>query len=423
MRLLATRFIVTLVVTLAAPAARAEELAVTVTPPALILDGRQEATVHAPGALRWATTVGRVEGTRFLPGPRREPGVAVIAAEDGAGRRGAARLRLVGRGGLKTHTSPGAEVTVIVAGVEFGPVKADRRGDAVVPGDVPPGEGHAIVVAVGREGHSTQRAVELPGASLPPGLLLAPAELAAGARGTITVFAVSEAGGWRKTSAAPPMLVLEDDALVAIGPPRAVEPGRWDQEIEARRVPEGRTALVAATLDGFPLETARIRVIAPRAPAPPAAAPELAFIVGARAGLATAFGPLLSFTVAAEAGVRRDALTLALEVALARGSSDTFREVAAPVTLDQLTVAAIARARLHPSFELLAGAGAAFGSTAQASESSLFLVAGAALLLPLGPGALVLDVRWAEARYDEFALRVDAPALGLVLTAGYRADL
>jgi len=57
------------------------------------------------------------------------------------------RIPLVGRTDMPITTDPGAEVVVELDGLRFGPVKANRRGKAQVPVEVPPGVEQARVLA------------------------------------------------------------------------------------------------------------------------------------------------------------------------------------------------------------------------------------------------------------------------------------
>jgi hypothetical protein len=57
------------------------------------------------------------------------------------------RIALVGRTDMPITTDPGAEVVVELDGLRFGPVKANRRGKALVPVEVPPGVEQARVLA------------------------------------------------------------------------------------------------------------------------------------------------------------------------------------------------------------------------------------------------------------------------------------
>lgn len=57
------------------------------------------------------------------------------------------RIPLLGRTTLDVTTSPGAEVVVEIAGTRFGPARANARGQASVPVEVPPGAKVARVLA------------------------------------------------------------------------------------------------------------------------------------------------------------------------------------------------------------------------------------------------------------------------------------
>ncbi len=70
------------------------------------------------------------------------------------------RIPLLGRTTLQVSTDPGAEVVIDLAGAHFGPAKADRRGRAQVPVEVPPGMKEAHVLAT-RGTLQTDRVVKL----------------------------------------------------------------------------------------------------------------------------------------------------------------------------------------------------------------------------------------------------------------------
>jgi hypothetical protein len=80
--------------------------------------------------------------------PQGPPEVAVVC------------IPLLGRTTLPVSTDPGAQVVIDIAGAHFGPVKADRRGRALVPVEVPPGVKEAHVLATRGE-LKTDRAVPL----------------------------------------------------------------------------------------------------------------------------------------------------------------------------------------------------------------------------------------------------------------------
>jgi hypothetical protein len=74
----------------------------------------------------------------YLPPPESYPQVAVIAAVAG-GELSWTALPLSGQGTAVVQTRPGAEISVEIGQRSFGPVKADKRGEAQVPVVVPPG--------------------------------------------------------------------------------------------------------------------------------------------------------------------------------------------------------------------------------------------------------------------------------------------
>jgi len=158
--------------------ARAAPSGVTVswTPERVVLgqDSRVTLEVRVPpdsGPVRGAASSGaftweRVEGGavrvfEWTPPPVRHPLVAVLAfwVEDGTppsdvtsagtGRSkvGIVRIPLLGKTRLDVSTAAGASVVVEVSSRRFGPVKADDKGRARVPVEVPPGVRAATVLA------------------------------------------------------------------------------------------------------------------------------------------------------------------------------------------------------------------------------------------------------------------------------------
>ncbi|NOJ95370.1 hypothetical protein HMI51_20815 [Corallococcus coralloides] len=150
---------------LGAAVARAEPPEVEATPGRVVLgeDVTVEVRVRVPkgaGPVRAAASSGTWERTRveggtervfhWTPPPVRYPLWAVLAfwVEDGrAPEVTTVLLPLLGRITLDVSTAPGAEVVVAVGEARFGPVKADGRGNAQVPVEVPPDATEARVLA------------------------------------------------------------------------------------------------------------------------------------------------------------------------------------------------------------------------------------------------------------------------------------
>ncbi|MCP3142171.1 hypothetical protein [Pyxidicoccus xibeiensis] len=151
-------------VALAAPAPSG--VTVSWTPARVVLgqDSEVELKVHVPpgsGPVRGAASSGsfdeeRMEGGpvrtfRWTPPAVRHPLVAVFAfwVEGPAAPSDVAILRvpLLGKTRLDVSTAAGASVVVEVGGSRFGPVRADGRGKARVPVEVPPGVRVARVLA------------------------------------------------------------------------------------------------------------------------------------------------------------------------------------------------------------------------------------------------------------------------------------
>jgi hypothetical protein len=447
--------VVATLVTGALAASQTDPLAIEVEPATVTAgsrDARARLRARAPDGrevdARWVTQIGRVEHGAWVPGDRRAPGLAVIAAAapDGNGEewRGASVVRFIGRGELPTHTEPGASVTVEVAGRIFGPVVADARGDARVTVEVPPGVAQAVVTATDPDGRSTARSVALPVVPGPAWVVLPPARLAGDARGVVTVFAVDERGGWRPITAPPPEVTVSGAGARPAGIPHAVAPGRWDVDVVADPQASDGEARVHVVLDGRALPDAVVPVAAAaraEAAAPGGAGvPAGTWLLGARAGVAASFGDLTSAAAGLDLVwlVRRD-VGLAFELGLAYGSGSTSHGIASDIAVSQiaLDVAAQLRVPLGRARVVLAGGiGTAFASTTRnfspgnagpmetvdTGFAPLFYL-GTGATFPLGPGEILVDVRWIEARFDPDRIHVEGTALGLCVAAGYRLRL
>ncbi|NPC83882.1 hypothetical protein HPC49_37420, partial [Pyxidicoccus fallax] len=157
-----------LLLLLAAPVALAAPSPVTASwsPERVVLgqDAQVTVEVHVPpgsGPVRGVASSGgftqdRVEGGevrtfQWTPPDVRHPLLAVLAfwLEGGTAPPEPAVLRipLLGKTRLDVSTAAGADVVVEVGGTRFGPVRADGRGRARVPVEVPPGVRVAQVLA------------------------------------------------------------------------------------------------------------------------------------------------------------------------------------------------------------------------------------------------------------------------------------
>jgi hypothetical protein len=94
---------------------------------------------------------GPVRTFQWTPPEVKHPLLAILAfwveVPQGPPEVAIVRLPLLGRTTLPISTDPGAEVVIEIAGSRFGPVKANRRGQAQVPVEVPPGVKSARVLA------------------------------------------------------------------------------------------------------------------------------------------------------------------------------------------------------------------------------------------------------------------------------------
>lgn len=119
--------------------------------------------LHGVAAVGALTRVGasndRTVKYRWRPPDIRYPMIAVLAfwsELDSANDVAVLRIPLIGRTDLKIATEPRAMVTVELQDRVFGPVRADRRGRASVPIEVPPNVRHARVLVDAGGNRSTR---------------------------------------------------------------------------------------------------------------------------------------------------------------------------------------------------------------------------------------------------------------------------
>ncbi len=188
---------------------------------------------------------------RYTPPDTRMPQVAIVAALDDAGAVvDWIALPLDGRPRVDTRTKPNARVSVRVAGVEFGPVQADRQGRATLTVIAPPGVADSTTVAADRLGNRTEAPLGL--GAPPPNRLLA---LCAPAR--VTVLSVDAAG---RPRAAP---IVAAAAAGVLGPLVERAPGRY--EAEFRLPPGGDPIAITARADDDAASRASCAVVPPPA--------------------------------------------------------------------------------------------------------------------------------------------------------------
>jgi hypothetical protein len=391
-------------------------LVVTTDPRVLVLAPGATARVAVPAGARVSASLGAVQDGVYDPGGRRAPGYAIVAAALG-GERAAAVMTLVGVGTLPTQTAPGARVVVRVGGRRFGPVVADAAGRAEIPVEVPPGEAFAVVEAAEAGGLKTAGGVPLPAPEFPLSVAVGPDDLEVGARGTITVFAITPAGAWRPVAAAPPEVAAAPPFRLA-GVPHAVAPGRWDVEVLAESPGEAEVVL---RLDGAAVAPVRVRAHAPPPPVPPAA---VTTFVGVRVGGGTSFGAATALGAAAEVCfLERRGAGVAFELATWRATAATFYGQPRDTDLFYASLTAALRLRVPLGGRwaawLGAGAGVARAAASGAAELAPVLAASGGLAVGAGPGEVALELHWVEARFDDFALGLEGNPIGGLVTLGY----
>ncbi|WP_223759525.1 hypothetical protein [Myxococcus sp. RHSTA-1-4] len=213
-------------------------------------DSRVTVEVHVPpgsGPVRGAASSGgfasdRVEGGavrtfQWTPPSVRYPLVAVLAfwVDDGAQPPEVAVLRipLLGKTQLEVSTAAGADVVVEVGGARFGPVRADARGRARVPVEVPPGVRVAQVLAA-RNTLNTHATIRLdPPNEAPLVAALTPSPLPAGT------------GGWLLVAGEPE---LRQDGLVLSVEGAKLSPEGGGPPSRYRVTPDADATTVAVTV-------------------------------------------------------------------------------------------------------------------------------------------------------------------------------
>jgi hypothetical protein len=131
------------------------------------------------------------------------------------------RIPLVGRTDMPVTTDPGAEVVIEIAGARFGPVKANRRGRAEVPVEVPPGVTQARVLAA-RGGLKTDRTTPI---EVPPHRPLV---------AVLSPEPLPRSGGWLVVAGEDPV----DASQLELAPKGAVLEPRGGAPLLYRVVPE-----------------------------------------------------------------------------------------------------------------------------------------------------------------------------------------
>ncbi|WP_052313043.1 hypothetical protein [Corallococcus coralloides] len=337
---------------LGAAVARAEPPEVEATPGRMVLgeDVTVEVRVRVPkgaGPVRAAASSGtwersRVEGGtervfHWTPPPVRYPLWAVLAfwVEDGrAPEVTTVRLPLLGRTTLDVSTAPGAEVVVAVGDERFGPVRADERGNAQVPVEVPPDATEARVLATRGTLTTDRRApLEVP-AARPLVAALTPDPLPAEGGGWLII-----AGGEERIAASELTVKAEGATVKPVARERAlytVQPRADAKNVSVTVRWNDAPAKDAVLLQGAVKPAAAkaeqpVQLIAPASPSPSPMAPDARattgrtslFLLGGAAFASGANGgPLLGLGVSMPLPVWRERLAAEAEVGLRHASLD-----------------------------------------------------------------------------------------------------
>lgn len=181
--------------------------AASASPETLVLGGEATVSVHvktegSSALLRGAAQVGELSAGELVsehearfswrPPSTSYPQVALLlfwsAGGDGPPEVTVLRLPLHGKTVLEAVTEPRAQVRVEVAGTIFGPVRANERGHAGVPIEVPPGVRAAQVLArAGNQSTTASVSLDVPPFN-PLAALISPDPLHAESGGWLWVF-------------------------------------------------------------------------------------------------------------------------------------------------------------------------------------------------------------------------------------------
>jgi hypothetical protein len=266
--------------------------------------------------------------------PQGPPEVAVV------------RIPLLGRTNLPVTTDPGAEVVIDIAGAHFGPVKADRRGRAQVPVEVPPGMKEAHVLAT-RGTLKTDRVVKLDVPTHRPLVaVLSPDPLPV------------DSGGWLVVAGEEP-LSAADLQLTADGARLEPQPGtplryRVSPAPQARSVSvevrrrEGQdtTRAQASVTDQEPLKPPQPLVVASAAPPTAPAKVAVHLLAGGFFAGGANRGPTLALGAAYPLPFWQERIAAEVEVGLRRSSLDARIEGFGTVHSSVLAGPVLASARL-----------------------------------------------------------------------------
>jgi len=264
---------------------RAETLSYTTDPSPVVLDEREAALIElrglpGSGRVKAAANVGRLEPEgsegprvrlRYLLPSGGFPRVACFLLwREGMRQPAVLRVPLHGQAVLPIRTRPHAQVTIRVAGREFGPKPSDRRGRLSMEVLVPPGVTEARAVAVDARGLRTHKTVRV---RLPEynqlALLVRPVS---SSRFAITV-AVAEASPAavkleavprRGTPVAVPLARRPDGRWTASwNAPREKERTEWELRAWLPEAP-GLQQTAAVTVEPLPVVRAKTRPQPPR---------------------------------------------------------------------------------------------------------------------------------------------------------------
>lgn len=370
---------------------------------------------------------GRLQAT-YRPPTERFPQRAIIAALGPDGLLDWGVIPLVGQPTVETDTTPGAAVTVEVAGERFGPTVADAEGRANLTVLVPPGVAEATVHAVDPDGASTTEPLDL---STPQ-----PPALAAICDADTFVLIALDARG--EPLAGAPALSADGGQL---GSPRTEPPGVHRASYQ---LPEGASRARFAIVAEHAGHQASCQVERD-AESPPTSevtspASRRWLGLGLQGGVHTNFGSIVAPLVTAQLTARLPVLSDGLLVGIGGGFMMQQSEGADRLQGEQVAMTLVGgplTARV--AYELpvptvtpyVVAQGGVFLMTSRLSSPTAGAMAiteaipavggGLGAWTSLGPGQVIVEAGYTYAELDN-AL-VDGMLGGLGVTGGYRVEL
>ncbi len=190
---------------------------------------------------------GRYTATYRAP-EKRYPQLEILAVRAVGHSLAWLAIPLHGTGKLEAETVPGASVTLVVDGREFGPVQADGQGLVRIPFEAPPGVGTGTLVTRTGKQNGARKSIDLGVPLVKPVLAFTRAtELVADGRSSTTVEIYLLDRDNRPLSGARPLLSADAGEVSA---PLERGPGWYSARFRAPRELGSGTAGIQVSLDG-----------------------------------------------------------------------------------------------------------------------------------------------------------------------------